>query len=305
MSAEMRTNEPIALVSAGVNPRVTLSAAGATDVGRVRPRNEDAYLIAALQRSMVVFDASPPAAKGWFDGEASGLLLVVADGMGGQGSGDVASQVAVNTIAGYLLNVMPWVTLRSTDASARGSTPSLVGLREQLSSALVAGDSTVKSVGVKAGSPRMGTTLTMALLYWPIAYVAHVGDTRCYLARGDQLSALTTDHTVAQQITESGSEPPDPTSALHHILWNSLGGSEQLPRPQISKASLEPGDSLVLCSDGLTKYVSDEEIAAVLASAAPLPERCKELVKRANSAGGADNVTVVIASAQLAEATGG
>lgn len=303
MSADMRSNEPIALVSTTTEPRVTLRASGATDIGRVRQRNEDAYLISTLQRSLIVFDASPPAARGWFDGEAAGLLLMVADGMGGQGSGDVASQVALNTIAGYLLNVMPWATLRAAESNGRSSTPSLTGLRDQLSSALVAGDSTVKAVGVRSGSPRMGTTLTLALLHWPVAYVAHVGDTRCYLARGKQLTQLTTDHTVAQQIAESGSEPPDPTSALHHILWNSLGGSEQVPQPQISKASLEPGDLLMLCSDGLTKYVADREIAEVLASKRSLSERCQELVERANAAGGADNVTVVIASSELTEAT--
>jgi protein phosphatase len=246
---------------------------------------------------MVVHDASPEAARGWVAGEAAGTLLVLADGMGGQGSGDVASRVAVNTIAGYLLNVMPWATARVGESTGRESVPSLVGVREQLSSALVAGDSTVKAAGVESGSPRMGTTLTMALVHWPILYVAHVGDTRCYLWRRQQLSRLTTDHTVAQQIAEFSPEPVDPASTFHNMLWNSLGGSEQLPKPQVVKAQLDAGDLLLLCSDGLTKHVTDAEIAGVLASPEPNAARCARLVDRANAAGGTDNVTVVIATA--------
>jgi protein phosphatase len=265
----------------------------------VRARNEDAYLIATLQRSMIVHDASPAAARGWVPGETAGTLLVVADGMGGQGSGDVASQVAVNTIVGYLLNVMPWAAVRTGQVVGRDSSPSLVGLRDELSTALVTGDSTVKAVGAQAGSPRMGTTLTMAFVQWPTLYVAHVGDSRCYLASGRQLRRLTTDHTVAQQIAENDPTLLDESSALHHMLWNSLGGSEEVARPQLAKISLEMGDVLLLCSDGLTKHVSEAEISEELASSEPLAARCAKLVARANAAGGADNVTVVIAGASL------
>jgi len=163
---------------------------------------------------------------------------------------------------------------------------------------LVTGDSTVKAVGIQQGSPRMGTTLTMALVQWPILYVAHVGDSRGYVARGGQLRRLTTDHTMAQQISERDPTLIEEGSSLHHMLWNSLGGSEDVARPQLTKFVLEVGDLLLLCSDGLNKYVGEPEIAQVLASREPLVARCRELVDRANAAGGADNVTVVIASAE-------
>src|SRR6186713_654181 len=91
---------------------VALDAAGATHVGRKRERNEDAYFIATLQRSMIVHDASPAAARGWLAGQAAGTLLLVADGMGGMGGGELASRVAVETVTEYLLNVMPWATRR-------------------------------------------------------------------------------------------------------------------------------------------------------------------------------------------------
>jgi serine/threonine protein phosphatase PrpC len=269
-----------------------VDAAGATHIGLKRKKNEDAYLISTLTRSMMVHDASPEAARGWFSGEPAGTLLIVADGMGGQGAGDVASKVAVHTIATYLLNVMPWATRGEGEPTGRGS---LNGVREQLSSALVVGDSTVKQAGLEVGVPHMGTTLTAAFVHFPFLYVAHVGDTRCCLFRGGTLSRLTTDHTIAQQLADRG-EPMPPASEWHNVLWNSLGGDESVPQPQIVKARLEPGDSLLLCSDGLTKHVDDAAISAILAGSASNSERCERLIELANQNGGSDNVTVVVAT---------
>jgi PPM family protein phosphatase len=187
----------------------SVDAAGASDVGRQRPLNEDAYLIATLQRSMVVHDACPAAARGWFAGGSAGTLLVVADGMGGQGGGEVASRVAINTVASYLLNVMSWTSGGAVAAQAADRT-SLPGVREQLSSALLIGDSTVKDAAAGTATPAMGTTLTMALVLWPMLYVAHVGDTRCYLLRSGTLRRLTTDHTLAQKMATTAAVPLDP-----------------------------------------------------------------------------------------------
>jgi PPM family protein phosphatase len=284
---------------AGAKAQGTIDAAGATHVGRERTLNEDAYLIATLQRSMVVYDASPEAARGWLPGGSAGTLLVVADGMGGQGGGDVASRVAVNAVASYLLNVMAWPTAPAGAPAAREN-PSSPGVRDQLSSALVVGDSTVKTTAAETATPRMGTTLTMALVLWPALYVAHVGDTRCYLLRSGQLKRLTTDHTVAQMLLANATEPVPVASQLHHTLWNSLGGSAELPKPEISKFELELGDVLLLCSDGLTKHVTDERIRTLLSSNEPNAARCAKFVERANAGGGSDNVTVVVATAQAA-----
>ncbi len=279
--------------------RVQLDVAGATDVGRERPRNEDAYLIATLQRSIVVHDASPEAARGWLAGEGAGTLMIVADGMGGQGGGQIASQVAVSTIAGYLLNAMPWTKLRSTGPVDRETSVSLPGVRDQLSSALLAGDATVKQTGARTASPQMGTTLTLAYVLWPMLYVAHVGDSRCYLFRSGTLSRLTTDHTLAQKLNDDGIVPLDPESGFNNVLWNSLGANELAPQPQIWKQSLIAGDILLLCSDGLTKHVADQEIAALLASGEASTTQCARLIRQANERGGSDNVTVVIGNARI------
>jgi protein phosphatase len=186
---------------------------------------------------------------------------------------------------------MPWAAA-AANQDRRGSLP---GVREQLSSALAAGDTTVRSAGAKSGTPHMGTTLTMALVMGQALYVAHVGDTRCYLLRSGELRCLTTDHTMAQRIAEASREPLGADSQLHHILWNALGATEDLPQPEISRLSLEPADVLLLCSDGLTKHVPDAQITRVLAENAPTGARCQRLVELANAGGGSDNVTVVIA----------
>jgi protein phosphatase len=283
--------------SIGAKAQGTIDAAGATDVGRVRPLNEDAYLIATLQRSMIVHDASPEAARGWLPGGLAGTLLMVADGMGGQGGGEVASRVAVNSVASYLLNVMAWPTAPAGAGAVRDN-PSSHGVRDQLLSALVVGDSTVKTAAASTATPRMGTTLTMALVLWPILYVAHVGDTRCYVLRSGQLKRLTTDHTVAQMVLANAVAPVRVASQLHHTLWNSLGGSAELPKPEISTLELELGDVLLLCSDGLTKHVTDEEITELLSTGEANAVRCTKFVERANRGGGSDNVTVVVATAR-------
>ncbi len=300
---DTKSREPTAAgwPASSAHDAVRIDAAGLTDIGRARQVNEDAFLIATLQRSLVVHEASP-GASGWFAGEPAGKLLVVADGMGGQGGGDIASKVGVNTVVTYLLNSMPW---KADSGDSAGSRNSLPGVREQLSSALVAGDETVKSAGARSGAPHMGTTLTIAFVHWPKLYIAHVGDTRCYLLRAGKLERLTTDHTVAQQLAEVSHEPVEPTSHLHHILWNCLGGSEDLPRPEVRRRDLVMGDVLLLCSDGLTKHIDDARITQLLSADASCEARAKSLVDLANRGGGTDNITALVAQCYPASASAG
>jgi protein phosphatase len=265
-----------------------------TDIGRARDTNEDAFLIATLQRSLQVHQASP-AARGWFRGEPAGTLLIVADGMGGQGGGDIASRTAIETVTNYLLNAMPWVSVQ-TNGTQRDSKPtnSSMGLRHELSKAILAGDEGVRAEGVHVAAPKMGTTLTLALVLLPYVYVAHVGDTRCYLLEAGQLQLLTTDHNLAQKFVEASPHPVEPPAQLQNILWNALGGCVDQPVPQLVKRRLSPGAVLLLCSDGLTKHVSDDEIRRVLATRSSAASRAAQLVELANNAGGTDNITAVV-----------
>ncbi len=289
MDAQASARDPAPLIPVGSGNEVALDAAGLTDVGNLRQKNEDAFLIGTLQRTFVVHEATV-ADQGWFAGEPAGTLLVVADGMGGQGGGEIASRTAIEAVSSYLVNCLPWA--RQT-ALAGEQCESIADLRGQLSTALVQGDATVKTAGANTRTPRMGTTLTAALVIWPVASVAHVGDTRCYLLRGGQLRRLTTDHNMAEKLALS--EGSSHAEQLQSILWNTLGATDELPQPELSKLELELGDTLLLCSDGLNKHVSDEEIRSVLASGGTSREHARKLVQLALEGGGTDNVTAVVA----------
>lgn len=274
-----------------------IEAAGRSDRGKTRERNEDLFLVATFQRSMLIHDADVwTADRGWFSGNGTGTLLMVADGMGGEGDGDLASRIAIQTIAGYLLNVMPWVTMERERTGHRFSLP---GMRDQLAAAMGEGDSRVRSEAAKPNvSSRMGTTLTLAYVVWPVLYVAHVGDSRCYLHREGKLTQLTTDHTLAQQMRERGIPEAQVREEWHHVLWNVIGG-EDAAIPQIQKLDLRPADQLCLCTDGLTKHVNDLEIQVALQSKASPQQTCRWLLERANERGGTDNVTVIVARPQF------
>jgi protein phosphatase len=233
------------------------------------------------------------------------MVLAVADGMGGMGDGDVASSVAIREAFQYLLNAMTWQALPVSDPADRGTLPSFPGLREQLTDAVTGSDAAVRREGKRPGvSGAMGTTLTFAYVRWPVLYVTHVGDSRCCLSRGDALLHLTTDHTVAEDMKDRGASPDEVPARFAHLLWNAIGGGPDRPRPQIRKMLLQPGDCMLLCSDGLTKHVGDEEIAKAMRTAPTAREGCAELVALANARGGTDNVTVVLARADSQEVAG-
>src|SRR5512145_1749405 len=167
---------------------------GATHVGRQRDRNEDAFFVGKLLRTMFVQGTNLSDQQStWLTGGNESWLLIVADGMGGQGDGALASRAAVLAVTDYLWNAIPWFVV---DAQPRKPAMSLPGLREQLAGAVSAGESNVRQVASQPNvSSRMGTTLTLAYIVWPNLYIAHVGDSRCYLLRQGRLLQLTTDHT--------------------------------------------------------------------------------------------------------------
>lgn len=290
---ELPTVPPDALMA---TESAKVIACGLTDRGLVRKANEDAFLIAELSRSLEVQQSSLPESElHWLAGGSAGRLLVVADGMGGQGGGDVASRVAIRAIADYVSSVMPWAArhAQSLEQSPRASLP---GVRQQLSTALATSNLEVREAAVlPGGTPNMGTTLTMAYLLWPRMYVAHVGDSRCYILRNGLLARLTTDHTVAEQMRAQGFAPLEASSPLHHILWNALGTSEDELVPEVHKMPLELGDTILLCTDGLNKHVDDEEITGVLRDTADASAACERFVQMTLDRGATDNVTVLVA----------
>lgn len=267
---------------------------GLSDVGRVRSHNEDSFLVARLERSMRLMQSSRPVSDGTkVKGPPQGWLMMVADGMGGHAGGEVASALTIDALARYAFTLMPWSLPRSKDDSrvlARGLRRAVKECQDEMRRVAAEG----------TGRRGMGTTLTMAYVTWPNLFVVHVGDSRAYAHREGQLYQITRDHTLAQQLVDNKvmSEDEAAESDFSNVLVNALGGESEELRVELHHALLFPKDTLLLCSDGLTKHVSNDEIRAQLDGLAlgdTAESTARRLVEQTNERGGTDNVTVVVA----------
>lgn len=277
---------------------ITIDCHGESHVGKHRPANEDQFLIADLNKSMRVHQTSLGLShQTRLFGGSQGKLLLVADGLGGHESGERASTLAVDGVANYILNAMDWFFRLNKENEA--------SFEEELKEAFKHSQSMIDAEAEAIPQRRgMATTLTMAYIDWPKLYVVHVGDTRCYHVHGSSIDCLTTDHTVAQ-LTRAASGGEDgftlkedetkSNNPMDHALWNVVGGPDGSLEPQITKTKLAVGDSLLLCSDGLTRYLSDKELIKMIAKDCATKEICEQFVKLANERGGKDNITAVLA----------
>ena len=264
---------------------------GLSDQGKVRRRNEDQFLIADLNKSMRLHQSSLSIDDDeTIFGGSQGQLLMVADGMGGHAGGDRASHLAVQTVTTFMLNTMPWFFRLDPNSDEE--------YREELVAALQKCQQTIAAES--AAHPEdagMGTTLTMGYLIWPRMYVMHIGDSRCYLHRGEKLRQLTKDHTVKQQLIDAGinEEVEDDCAELWaNTLWNSLGAGGDTS-PDVFRIDLQLGDSLLFCTDGLTKHVSDDAMRDSLSGRESAESICRALTQEANNEGATDNITMVVA----------
>jgi protein phosphatase len=267
-----------------------MDCSGLTDPGRVRQQNDDQYLIASLSKSMQVHQTSLDLDdQTRLFGASQGKLLLVADGLGGGPSGGRrASALAVNSLTTYVLNTMHWFFRLRPDLEDQ--------FLDDLKAALEFCQQRIHAEAERTPEHRgMGTTLTMAYLTWPRLYVVHAGDSRCYLLRGGRLRQLTRDHSLGGE--PLGREAPEGNggTAWGRLLWNFVGGSSDELTVEVYRAELALGDTLLLCTDGLTRHVPDAQLANLLAADTPSAETCRRLVEAANDAGGSDNVTVVVA----------
>lgn len=267
---------------------------GITDRGRVREKNEDQFLIADVNKAMEVhqtsLDIDPDSP---IHGTSQGKLFVVADGIGGNAAGEEASRLAIECLAAYMLNGMRWLE--------NGGLSSREHFVESFLAAIDHTNSEVREYASTHPDHRdMGTTLTVAYVKWPWLYVIHVGDSRCYLLNGTDLKQLTTDHTVAEMLAERSPGPGQEVrnSRLEHVLTNAIGGGELDTSPEILSIELVTNQLLLLCTDGLTKHLSDNEITAILCEDISAEATCRRLIEEANSAGGRDNITAIIADFQ-------
>lgn len=262
---------------------------GLTDRGQVRRENQDQFLIATLHKLLRVHQSSLPADDITpLISDNRGFLFLVADGVGGRPDGQVASGTAVRSIAHYVTHLTD--LYRRLDPEKEGAflTELEESVRKTHEILRVEGE---KEYGGKGGA----TTLTMVAALWPRAYLVQVGDSRCYRMREGQLELMSKDQTVVQALVDSGalSETEARRSPFSGVLASALGGSEA--SPQTRTVEILWGDVMLLCTDGLTKHVTDAEIEAELGQIRSAEASCRTLVGLALERGGTDNVTVVIA----------
>ncbi len=262
---------------------------GLSHPGRVRPNNEDVFVVGELARTLIDRHTNVPQPDETHS-RHRGHVLLVADGVGGHEAGDVASRLGTACVEEFLLN-----TFRRFAAAPSADGQS--ALRE-LQAALLRADARLFDAADRHPQWRgMGTTLTMAIASGRRLFVAHAGDSRCYLYSGGSLRQLTSDHTFAADMARSGliTRAEQDHHPWRHVVTNLLGGSEHGVRAEVHLLDLHPGDVLLLCTDGLTEMLTDAAIAAVLAAEADPQGACRRLIDEANRSGGVDNVTAVVA----------
>ncbi len=240
-----------------------LQVVGKTDIGSVREENQDALGEVRL--------------------DEESAFLVVADGMGGYAGGSLAARLAVETLLEYVKS--SWTGKKDP--------------RSLLREAVAEANARVRERAMHTeGLADMGTTCVCALVSGSRCYLAHVGDSRAYLFRRGLFTLLTEDHTVIQQLINQGKVKPQ--EASYHpsagILMRCLGQLESVEPDVSGPIELQEGDRLLLCSDGLTGMVYEDEIAEVL-KGRDMAQVVEELVRMANEAGGFDNITVQILQA--------
>jgi protein phosphatase len=249
---------------------VRIASGGVTDLGRVRTNNEDCYKIVEPLN-----------------------LFVLSDGMGGEAHGEIASALAVETVVKHCLGADA-----NSGAEIIGEIqPNWSDRTKRLSTAVhLANRNIFKSAEENPDQHGMGATLTAVWIDGTNLSVAHVGDSRAYLLRSGNLLQLTRDHSlVAEQVrrgilTAAEAEESD----MQSVLLRALGAQEEI-EVDAEEHTLFPRDILLLCSDGLTRMVTDPEIAGTLQSETDPMRAAEKLIALANERGGPDNITVVIA----------
>ena len=278
---------------ADAEPRPTstnVDVFGLTHRGHVRSDNQDQFLIASLHKLLRVHQSSlAPEDITTLVSESRGYILLVADGVGGMPDGQAASSTVVKTIAHHVTHLMD--LYRRLDSNNEA-----IFVSELEKSVLKSHDVLLEEGKKEFGGRGGATTLTMVAVLWPHAYVIQVGDSRCYRLRDRRLERVTQDQTLAQALVERGAlrESEARASPLHGVLASALGGPEATP--SIYATDCRWDDVVLLCSDGLTRHVQDEEIEAELLATRTggSQESCQRLIQLALDRGGEDNVTLVI-----------
>jgi protein phosphatase len=256
---------------------ILVTVCGSTSVGRERKNNEDAWLVGDARTGQPI-DCTT---RQTLDAAERPVLLAVADGMGGENAGEVASELTLQSLQQALPESLG--RLDATDA---------------LRAAVVQADANVKAAASAVVAQKgMASTLVAAVIQGDQARITVVGDSRVYVLRGERLVQVTKDQTMLQHLLDRGAIAPGQAAkfAFKNVVLQGIGRAapENVP---VASMDLRRDDVLLLCSDGLTGELRDEQIRDILLSTAPLDTACARLITSANERGGRDNITVVLAA---------
>jgi serine/threonine protein phosphatase PrpC len=267
-----------------------LDVFGLTHTGKIRKNNEDHFLICALKKQVEVYHTSLPDPSILANSQRVAMMALVADGVGGAKAGEEASRIALEHVTRYVTEALEcYYTSDPNDDS--------LFITELEEAALKVHSEIAVEAATDTSRHGMATTLTLWLGIWPNAYLLQVGDSRCYSYRDGELIQMSRDQTMAEEFVKQGVFNREDAAFKRwaNVLSSAIGGPQAAP--SVSKVPQSWGSVGLLCSDGLTRHVSDERIKEVLSTIKSAKEGCETLLKDALDAGGEDNITVLIGRA--------
>ena len=269
---------------------------GTSNSGNLRRNNQDHFLVVRCERILETTFSNMLGNRPGRRFEETAYGMIVADGVGEEGAGEVASHEAIYGLLSLALHTPDW-QFRWGPRERNAAMWRMQDRFRRLNTALF------QQAASHAALRGMCTTLTAALSHGTDLIIGHIGDSRAYLMRGGKLKRLTRDHTLAERLVEDGVTGEDDRLIveLRNVLMQALGSSETDFQPEIHDYLLEDGDQLLLCTDGLTDMVEDELIEAVLNREAAASVACRNLVDLALNHGGHDNVTAIVARYSIPE----
>jgi protein phosphatase len=267
---------------------------GLTHPGKVRPTNQDHFLLATIHRRVQVVETSLSDRERLPLGDDRlAFIAMVADGVGGGKAGERASATALEIAMQYVVSSM------NCYYAANASEKEFIDALQ--TAAMRCHDEVVERSKGDPDARRMATTLTLFMAVWPYYYLLQVGDSRYYIYRNSQLTQVTRDQTIAQDLVDQGvfTRAIAKRSSYSSVLSSAIGGEQT--EPVVTRLQGAWGVVHLLCSDGLTKHVSDEQIAARLGSMTSAKQVAEQLLQDALDGGGTDNITIVVGRAKPKE----
>jgi PPM family protein phosphatase len=263
-----------------------LDVYGLTHAGKVRSTNQDHFLICSLRKQMLVHLTSLPAIdQVAAPNERLAFLAMVADGVGGNAGGETASRLAVEVVTRYVSESVQCYYASGADENFLSSLQDAA--MQSHADLLAMADTRPELAG-------MATTLTLWIGIWPRAYLLQVGDSRCYILRDGELTQLSRDQTMAQELIDAGVMARAEASRTRwaHTLSSAIGGHQTAPT--VTRLEQQWGNVGMLCTDGLTTHVSDDLIRQRLRTMTSARQVCEDLLQDALDGGGTDNITILV-----------